>query len=139
MEFRKFLRQIDQSIPLELDIHLILENYGTHVHPRGKGWQEKLPRFHLHFSPRPPPAWMNLVERWIRELTHKRIRRGSFAGCAGVNLLIEEFLAAHNDKPRPFVWMASAERIQKKISHCKYILGTTHSQWSELPSRKEWQ
>lgn len=125
IEFRKFLRQIDQSIPLELDIHMILDNYGTHGHPKVKAWLEKHPRFHLHFTPT-SSSWLNLVERWFRELTDKRIRRGSFASVPELIAAIEEFIATNNDNPKPFIWTASVEKILKKISHCKAILGTVH-------------
>lgn len=126
IEFRKFLRQIDQSIPLELDLHMILDNYGTHGHPKGKAWLEKHPRFHLHFTPT-CSSWLNLVERWSRELTDKRIRRGSFPSMPELIAAIEEFIAANHDNPKPFIWTASVEKILKKISHCKAILGTVHS------------
>ena len=78
-EFGKFLRQIDECIPAELDIHMILDNYGTHKHPKVQGWLAKHRRFHLHFTPT-SWSWLNLVERWFRNLTDKRIRRGSFSG-----------------------------------------------------------
>jgi transposase len=125
IEFRKFLRQIDQSIPPELDIHMILDNYGTHKHPQVQSWLAKHQRFHLHFTPT-SSSWLNLVERWFRELTDKRIRRGSFSSVPELVIAIEEFIAANNDTPKPFVWTASVERILEKISHCKAILETVH-------------
>jgi transposase len=125
IEFRKFLRQIDQVIPPELHIHLILDNYGTHKHPQVQSWLAKHPRFHLHFTPT-SSSWLNLVERWFRNLTDKRIRRGSFGGVPDLIAAIEEFIAANNDSPKPFVWTASVEKILAKISHCKAILDTLH-------------
>jgi len=125
IEFQKFLRQIDQRVPPELDIHMILDNYGTHNHPRVKGWLEKRPRFHLHFTPT-SCSWLNLVERWFRELTQKRIRRGAFASVPELIAAIEEFIAANNENPKPFVWTASVEKILNKISSCKAILETVH-------------
>ena len=125
IEFRRFLRQIDQSIPPELDIHMILDNYGTHKHPQVQSWLAKHQRFHLHFTPT-SSSWLNLVERWFRELTDKRIRRGSFSSVPELIIAIEEFIAVNNDAPKPFVWTASVEKILEKISHCKVILETLH-------------
>lgn len=125
LEFRKFLRQIDQSIPPELDIHLILDNYGTHKHPKVQSWLAKHRRFHLHFTPT-SSSWLNLVERWFRELTDKRIRRGSFPSVPELVAAITEFIAVNNDAPRPFVWRASVEKILEKISRCKAISETLH-------------
>ena len=125
IEFRKFLRQIDQSIPAELDIHMILDNYGTHKHPKVQSWLAKHRRFQLHFTPT-SASWLNLVERWFRELTDKRIRRGSFPSVAELIAAIQEFIEANNDAPKPFVWTASVEKILAKISHCKAILETLH-------------
>jgi len=125
IEFRKFLRQIDESIPAELDVHMILDNYGTHKHPKVQSWLAKHRRFHLHFTPT-SSSWLNLVERWFRELTDKRIRRGSFASVPELIAAIEEFIAANNDAPKPFVWTASVKKILEKISRCKAILETIH-------------
>jgi transposase len=125
IEFRKFLRQIDASIPSDLGIHLILDNYGTHKHPKVQAWLAKHPRFHLHFTPT-SSSWLNLVERWFRELTDKRIRRGSFPSVPDLIAAITEFIEANNDTPKPFVWTASVEKILKKIGRCKSILETVH-------------
>jgi transposase len=125
IEFRKFLRQIDESIPAELSIHMILDNYGTHKHPKVQNWLAKHPRFHLHFTPT-SSSWLNLVERWFRELTDKRIRRGTFESVPDLIAAINEFIAANNDHPKPFVWTASVKKIVAKIRHCKAILETVH-------------
>ena len=125
IEFRKFLRQIDQLIPAELDIHMILDNYGTHKHPQVQSWLARHPRFHLHFTPT-SSSWLNLVERWFRNLSDKRIRRGSFSSVPELILAIQEFIAANNDAPKPFVWTASVEKILEKISRCKAISETLH-------------
>jgi transposase len=125
IEFRKFLRQIDQSIPPGLDIHMILDNYGTHKHPHVQSWLARHQRFHLHFTPT-SSSWLNLVERWFRELTDKRIRRGSFSSVPELIVAIQEFITANNDTPKPFVWTASVEKILEKISHCKAIFETLH-------------
>jgi transposase len=125
IEFRKFLRQIDERIPPELDIHMILDNYGTHKHPRVQSWLAKHRRFHLHFTPT-SASWLNLVERWFRNLTDKRIRRGSFSSVPDLIAAITEFVDANNDDPKPFVWTASVEKILEKIGHCKAIYDTLH-------------
>jgi transposase len=90
-----------------------------------QSWLAKHPRFHLHFTPT-SSSWLNLVERWFRELTDKRIRRGSFPSVAELIAAIKEFIAANNDSPKPFVWTANVEKILEKISHCKAILETLH-------------
>jgi len=103
IEFRKFLRQIDAAVGAELAIHMILDNYGTHNHPKVKAWLEKHPRFHLHFTPT-GSSWLNLVERWFVEITRKRIRRGGFRSVQRLVTAIEEFIRSSNDDPKPFVW-----------------------------------
>jgi transposase len=125
IEFRKFLRQIDESIPAGLAVHMILDNYGTHNHPRVKQWLARHPRFHLHFTPT-SSSWLNLVERWFRELTDKRIRRGAFSSVPDLIAAIEQFIAVNNNAPKPFVWKASVQKILAKINHCKVILETVH-------------
>jgi len=125
IEFRKFLREIDHLVPPESAIHMILDNYGTHKHPKVQSWLAKHPRFHLHFTPT-SSSWLNLVERWFRELTDKRIRRGSFPSVPELIAAIKEFIAANNDSPNPFVWTASVDKILEKIRHCKAILETVH-------------
>jgi transposase len=125
IEFRKFLHQIDQRIPRELDIHMILDNYGTHKHPKVQSWLAKHRRFHLHFTPT-SASWLNLVERWFRNLTDKRIRRGSFSSVPDLIAAITEFVDANNDDPKPFVWTASVEKILEKVRHCKAIYETLH-------------
>jgi len=125
LEFRKFLKHIDETIPAGLDVHLILDNYGTHKHPRVEAWLKRHRRFHLHFTPT-SSSWLNLVERWFRELTVRRIRRGSFGGVPDLIAAIEEYLAVHNDDPRPFTWTASVQQILAKIERCKAISETQH-------------
>ncbi len=125
IEFRKFLRRIDQTIPSDLAVHMILDNYGIHTHPKVKSWLAKHPRFQLHFTPT-SSSWLNLVERWFRELTDKRIRRGAFGNVAELITAINEFIAVSNHAPKPFVWTATADKILAKISHCKAILEAVH-------------
>ncbi len=124
-EFLKFLRQLDREFPPELDLHLIVDNYGTHTHPVVRAWLERRPRFNLHFTPT-SSSWLNLVERWFRELTEKRLRRGAFGSVEQLQEAIQEFLDAYNENPRPFVWTASVNAILEKVGRCKAILETVH-------------
>ena len=113
-EFLKFLRKIDREVPKGLAVHMILDNYATHKHPKVVQWLEKHPRFHLHFTPT-SSSWLNLVERWFRELTDKAIRRGVFGSVPTLIAAIEEYLEANNDDPKGFVWTATAEQILEKV------------------------
>lgn len=124
-EFIRFLRKIDAETPPELDLHLIIDNYATHKHPRVQSWLRRHPRFHLHFIPT-SSSWLNMVERWFREITDKRIRRGSFASVPELIAAIEAYLDGHNQNPRIFTWTASAERILAKAAKSKEVLGTLH-------------
>jgi transposase len=113
-EWLKFLKLIDAQTPAELDLHLIADNYSTHKHPNVKKWLARHPRFHLHFVPT-SSSWLNMVERWFREITTKRIRRGSFRSVDALVQAIQAFIAAHNEDPRPFVWTADLKDILPKI------------------------
>ena len=124
-EFLRFLRRLDRDFPKDLDLHLIVDNYGTHKQPKVKQWLARHPRFELHFIPT-SSSWLNLVERWFRELTEKRIRRGSFLSVPELVAAIEEYTAASNADPKPFVWHASAQAILDKISKCKSVYDTLH-------------
>jgi transposase len=125
-EFIRFLKTIDAKTAPELDLHLVVDNYGTHKHPRVKSWLRRHPRFHLHFIPT-SSSWVNLVERWFRELTDKRIRRGSFRNVRELIAAITQYLDNHNQQnPQVFVWTASVERILTKVAKCKEALGTLH-------------
>jgi transposase len=124
-EFIRFLNKIDAETPSHLDLHLIVDNYATHKHPRVKAWMRRHPRFHIHFIPT-SSSWLNLVERWFREITDKRIRRGSFHNVAELIAAIEDYLKCHNQNPRVFVWKASADSIMTKIAKWKEVLGTLH-------------
>ena len=101
-EFLKFLRTIDREVPEALAVHLICDNYATHKHASVRAWLDKHPRFHLHFTPT-SSSWLNLVERWFRELTDKVLRRGVFHSVPDLIAKIEDYLAAHNNDPKPFV------------------------------------
>lgn len=124
-EFLRFLRRLDREFPREMDLHLILDNYGTHKYPKVKDWLEKHPRFKLHFTPT-SGSWLNLVERWFRDLTDKRIRRGVFRSVPELISAIDGYIAANNDNPKPFIWTAAANAILKKVSKCRVILETVH-------------
>lgn len=113
-EFLKFLRRIDREVPKGLAVHLILDNYGTHKHANVKQWLEKHPRFHLHFTPT-SSSWLNLVERWFRNLDDKATRRGVFGSVPDLIKAIEEYLTANNNDPKGFVWTATAEQILVKV------------------------
>ncbi|MGD0950114.1 MAG: IS630 family transposase [Candidatus Binatia bacterium] len=124
-EFIRFLNTIDGDSPAELDLHLIVDNYGTHKHPRVKSWLRRHPRFHLHFIPT-SSSWLNLVERWFRNITAQRLRRGSFDNVPGLIHAINTYLENHNQNPKVFVWSAPVERILAKIAKCKEALDALH-------------
>ena len=124
-EFIRFLKKIDSEMPAGLKLHLIVDNYGTHKHPRVKSWIRRHPRFHLHFIPT-SSSWVNMVERWFREITDKRIRRGVFRSVPELIAAIEDYMNNHNQNPRVFVWTASVESIMAKIAKCKEALDALH-------------
>jgi transposase len=120
-EFLQFLKRLDQEFPQELKLHVVMDNYGTHKHPRVQNWLKRHPRFVPHFIPT-SSRWLNLVERWFGELTGKRIRRGVFVSVEDLKHAIEEFLAAWNAAPKPFVWTATVQAIVEKLSRCRQTL-----------------
>src|SRR5215207_4219946 len=124
-EFLRFLRRLDREFPRDQTLHLILDNYGTHTHPNVKAWLAAHPRFVLHFTPT-SASWLNLVERWFREITTKRIRRGVFHSVPDLIAAIEDYLKETNKDPKPFVWTASVASILAKIERCKAISETLH-------------
>jgi transposase len=117
-EFLKFLRRLNAEFPGKVELHLILDNYGTHGHERVRRWLAKHPRFVLHFIPT-SASWLNLVERWFAELTEKAVRRGAFQSVKELQRAIQEFLTAWNANPSPFVWTASVEKILEKLTRCQ--------------------
>lgn len=117
-EFIRFLQTIDTKTPLDLDLHLIVDNYGTHKHPQVQRWLKRHPRFHLHFIPT-SSSWLNLVERWFSDISTKRIRRGSFKNVKELIMVIKKYIESHNQNPKVFVWTASVESIMRKISNVK--------------------
>ncbi len=120
-EFLKFLQRLDAEFPAEKSLHLILDNYGTHGHPRVQRWLARHPRFVLHFIPT-SSSWLNLIERWFAELTQKAVRRGVFHSVRDLQRATAEFLAAWNAAPAPFVWTASIESILEKIARARQRL-----------------
>lgn len=124
-EFIRFLQLINVKTPADLELHLIVDNYGTHKHARVRSWLKRHPRFHLHFIPT-SSSWLNMVERWFREITDKRIRRGSFKSVPELIDAITTYLENHNQNPRVFIWSASVERILTKIAKCKEALDSLH-------------
>lgn len=113
-EFLRFMRHIDEHTEPHKDVHVILDNYGSHKHATVVRWLERHPRFHFHFVPT-SCSWLNLVERFFRELTDKRIRRGSFASVQELVAAIEDYIEHHNDRGRAFVWTAKAADILEKM------------------------
>src|SRR5450631_4076003 len=120
-EWLKFLRRLDGEFPPQLRLHLVTDNYGTHKEPHVQAWLKKHPRFVCHFVPT-SSSWLNLVERWFRELSDKAIRRGSFVSVPDLKQAIDEFMRAWNEKPKPFVWAATVESIQTKLARCRQTL-----------------
>lgn len=115
VELRKFVNRVDAEVPQQLDVHIVLDNYGTHKAPTIKRWLKKHPRFHLHFTPT-YSSWLNQVERWFAKLTDKAIRCGSHRNVRELNTAIRAYLDANNDDPKPFVWVKSADQILASIA-----------------------
>lgn len=125
-EFLQFLRYIDQNVPDDLDIHLIVDNYATHKHAKIKRWLAARPRYHLHFTPT-YASWLNQVEIWFNIVTQKAIRRGSFTSVSQLIARIETFRDRYNPQARPFTWTATADSILEKIQRiCQAVSGTQH-------------
>ena len=119
VEFRKFLDRIDQAVPQSLNVHLILDNYGTHKSPTIQRWLLKRPRFHLHFTPT-GASWINLVERWFALLTEKQIRRGIFRSTRELETTIRTYIETHNKHPKLFIWTKTADEILASVARfCK--------------------
>jgi transposase len=120
-EFLRFLRRLDREFPGKTPLHLVMDNYGTHKHANVRNWLKRHPRFVCHFVPT-SSSWLNLVERWFGELTSKRIRRDSFGSVPELKQAIDEFLAAWNEAPKPFVWTATVDSIVAKLAKCRQTL-----------------
>lgn len=120
-EWLKFLRLIDKETPKRLAVHVIADNYATHKHEKVKQWLARHPRFHMHFTPT-SASWLNMVERFFRDLTTKRIRRGAFPSVRKLVTAIRDYVAEHNLAPKPFIWTAKASDILAKVSRAKSAL-----------------
>lgn len=126
IEFRKFLDTIDTAVPADLDVHLILDNYGTHKTPMIHRWLARRPRFHLHFTPT-SSSWLNLVERWFASLTEKQIKRGAHRSTRSLEVAILAYIDHSNTAPKPFVWTKTADEILASVARfCHRISGTGH-------------
>ncbi len=122
----QFLTPIDAHVPANLDIHLILDNYGTHKTPRVRRWFARHPRFHMHFTPT-SASWLNLVERWFATLTEKQIKRGAHRSTRALEAAIREYLTISNGSAKPFVWTKTADEILAKVAgFCQRISNSGH-------------
>lgn len=126
IEFRKFLETIDRNVPQELEVHLVLDNYGTHKTPMIQRWLLRRPRFHLHFTPK-GASWINQVERFFADLTNQQIKRGAHRSTVELERAIREYIDVRNRNPKPFVWTKSADDILASIERfCQRISGSGH-------------
>ena len=125
-EWLRFLRLIDQATPSEKTIHLIQDNYATHKHPQVQRWLARHPRFHVHFTPT-SSSWLNMVERFFRDLTHKRLRRSVFHDVEDLIQAIRAYIDHHNRQPKPFIWTAKASDILEKVKRARASLDNRHS------------
>ena len=120
-EWIKFLKLIDESTPADLDLHLIMDNYATRKHPKVKSWLKRHKRFHVHFIPM-SGSWLNVVERWFREITDKRLRRGTFRNVEQLIQTIMDYIAQHNQSPQTFTWTAKSDAILAKVQRARNVL-----------------
>jgi transposase len=126
VEFRKFLDTLEAAVPAALDVHLILDNYGTHKTPRIRRWLARHPRYHVHFTPT-GASWINLVERWFAALTEKQLRRGVHRSTQELETAIARYIAVANERPRPFVWTKTADEILASVARfCHRISNSGH-------------
>lgn len=113
-----FLQQIDDNTPLDKTIHAIADNYAAHKHPKVQSWLKRHPRFHMHFTPT-SASWLNMVERFFRDLSQQRVRRGSFHSVGELIAAIEDYIHSHNEHPKPFIWTAKASDILEKVTRAR--------------------
>ena len=126
-EFLQFLRTIDANVPEALDVHLVMDNYGTHKTPSVRSWFARHPRFHAHFTPT-SASWLNMVERWFGLLSEKQIKRGTHRSTVELEKAIRNYLAIHNENPHPFVWTKTADEILASLARfCKRISDSGHT------------
>jgi len=120
-EWLRFLKLIDTQTPPDVDLHLIVDNYQTHKHPKVQKWLKGHSRFHMHFTPT-SSSWANLVQRWFRQITQKRIRRGTFISVDHLTKAIMDYIEQHNENPKAFVWSAKVEHILEKVRRARAVL-----------------
>lgn len=120
-EWLKFLRRIDETVDAEKEIHIICDNYATHKHPRVQRWLYRHKRFHLHFTPT-SASWLNMIERFFRDLTENRIRRGVFHDLEKLIMAVGDYIDRHNENPKPFIWTAKASDILEKVTRARTAL-----------------
>jgi transposase len=120
-EWLRFLRLVDDATPDHKQLHLIVDNYATHKHPAVQRWLKRHPRFHIHFTPT-SASWLNMVERFFRDLTVKRLRRGVFRDVMELVTAIDDYVDHHNERPKPFIWTASAKDILEKVKRAQKAL-----------------
>ena len=125
-EWLKFLRVIDYVTPPQKELHLIVDNYATHKHPKVQRWLKRHPRFHMHFTPT-SSSWLNMVERFFRDLTQNRLRRGIFRDVEELIMAIGDYIDKHNLSPKPFIWIAKASDILEKVKRARRTLDNRHS------------
>lgn len=125
-EFLRFLREVDKEVPEHLDVHLVMDNYGTHKTQAVRGWFARHPRFHVHFTPT-SASWLNQVERWFATLTERQIRRGTHRSTQALESAIRDYLNSYNENPRPFEWKKSADEILESLKRfCMRISDSGH-------------
>ena len=124
-EFLRFLRRIDKETPKDTDLHLIVDNYGSHKTQKVKSWLKRHPRFNLHFTPT-SASWLNMVEIFFGQLTRRKIRRGVFHKVKQLEKSIMDYIEIHNNNPSKFIWTKNTKTILSKVSKCKESLGTVH-------------
>jgi transposase len=120
-EWLKFLRMIDKAVAADKEIHVICDNYATHKHPNVERWLEQHKRFHVHFTPT-SASWLNMIERFFRDLTQNRLRRGVFQDLEQLIMAIGEYIDGHNQNPKPFIWTAKASDILEKVTRAQAVL-----------------
>jgi transposase len=125
-EWLRFLRLIDQATAQDKQLHLICDNYATHKHPKVKRWLARHRRFHIHFTPT-SASWLNMIERFFRDLTQNRLKRGVFRDLEDLIMAVESYIDRHNLNPKPFIWTASANDILQKVTRARKALNNTHS------------
>lgn len=132
-EFKKFLVKIDEEVPADLDVHLILDNYATHKTPEIQRWLLRHPRFHLHFTPT-SGSWLNMVERWFAELTTKKIKRGAHTSVKALEADIRDWIEHWNDDPRPYIWVKTADQILDALArYCQKVSAAADPHTTEAP------